>query len=88
MDANWWAPLRYAVPTRLHPAFGLHVVETWDGRAFLGSVRRRGSVVTIKSGFVGRPAVLHLTEIMSITAAEEHPDVDTDDLTPLAKGLL
>ena len=72
-------PLRFAVATRPHPAVGLHVVETSDGLAFLGTVRKRGSVVTVKSGLVGRPAVLHLDEIMSITAAQEHPDVDTDD---------
>lgn len=74
-----------AVPTRPHPAVGLHVVETWDGLAFLGSIRKRGSVVTVKSGLVGRPAVLHLDEIMSITAAEEHPDVDTDDTNTTAR---
>ena len=74
-----------AVPTRPHPTVGLHVVETWDGLAFLGSIRKRGSVVTVKSGLVGRPAVLHLDEIMSITAAEEHPDVDTDDTITAAR---
>ena len=71
---------RYGVPCPYAhiPPSDFTLSRPWDGLAFLGCVRTRGSVVTVKSGLVGRPAVLHLDEIMSITAAQEHPDVATD----------
>lgn len=51
------------------------VVETNDGKVFLGTIARRHGTVTVYSGYTGRPPVILATEIDSITPAEEHPDV-------------
>jgi hypothetical protein len=58
------------------PAAGMFVVETYDGRAFLGEVERHGGTVTVYSGLAGRPPVLEEDEVALITAAAEHPDVE------------
>ena len=60
----------------LHPAVGLHVVETWDGAAYLGTVSSQGRMVTIRSGLVGRPVVLDVDDIAQTSPAEGHPDVE------------
>ncbi len=59
-----------------HEADGLFVVETYDGRAYLGELERSGGTVAIYSGLQGRPPVLYDDEIASITPASEHPDID------------
>lgn len=53
----------------------LYVVETADDKVFLGSVHLRYNTVTVKTHRVGRPPVLHLRDVVQITAAEQHPDV-------------
>ena len=58
------------------PAAGIFVVETYDGRAFLGEVERRGGTVTVYSGLAGRPPVLDEDDVALITGAAEHPDVE------------
>lgn len=64
--------------TTLHvlPDAELFVVETYDGRAFLGEVERYRGTITVYSGLAGRPPVLDEDEVALVTAAAEHPDVD------------
>ena len=57
-------------------AAAMFVVETYDGRAFLGEVERHGGTVTVYSGLAGRPPVLDEDDVALITAAAEHPDVE------------
>lgn len=61
---------------QLQPEAGLFVVETYDGRAFLGELARRGGTLTVYSGLAGRPPVLDEDEVALITAAAQHPDVE------------
>jgi hypothetical protein len=60
------------------PATGVFVVETYDGRAFLGEVERQDGTVTVYTGLAGRPPVLDEDEVAMITAAADHPDVQVD----------
>lgn len=57
-------------------AHGLFVVETHDGRAYLGTLEETGEAITVYSGFVGRPPILSNEDVASVTAAEDHPDVE------------
>ena len=52
----------------------LVVVETEDD-AFLGFVEKRGEDIIIRNGYVGRPNIVPLSEVDSITPADQHPDV-------------
>jgi hypothetical protein len=52
----------------------LLVIETEDD-IFLGAVFVKGNKVTLRTGYRGRPKVLDLDEIESVTLASEHPDV-------------
>ncbi len=63
---------------QLHQAEGLFVVETYDGRAYLGELERAGDTIAVYSGLQGRPPVLFDDEIASITPASEHPDIHVD----------
>jgi hypothetical protein len=53
----------------------MYVVET-DDEAFLGFVEVAGDSVVIRSGFVGRPVLLDLADVVRITPARDHEDVD------------
>jgi hypothetical protein len=57
------------------PASGLHVVETFAGRVYLGELSFTDTDVTVYTGYVGRPPVLQRDTISEITPAEKHPDV-------------
>lgn len=60
----------------LHPdAIGLFVVETYDGPAYLGEVEHRDDEVVVYTGYVGRPPVIHRSDISAIVPAQYHPDV-------------
>jgi hypothetical protein len=53
------------------------VVETEDDR-FLGSVEPRGEEFIIRSGFVGRPVIVHQADVMTLAPAAGHRDVITE----------
>lgn len=55
---------------------GLFVVETLDGDAYLGAVKRRGDITEIRSGLPGRPIEVRSSDILKLTAAGQHPDVE------------
>jgi hypothetical protein len=61
---------------QVRPEAGLFVVETYDGRAFIGELEHNAGTVTVYSGLAGRPPVLDDDEVAVITPASEHPDVD------------
>ena len=63
--------------TKLHvrPEIGLFVVETYDGRAFIGELEHNAGTVTVYSGLAGRPPVLDDDEVAVITPASDHPDI-------------
>jgi hypothetical protein len=63
------------------PEAGLRVVETWDGRVYLGTVERDGETLTVRTGFAGRPVILHEDDVAQITSAHEHPDVEVPSST-------
>lgn len=56
----------------------LMVVETIEDERWLGALDVKGSTVTIMTGLRGRPKVLNLAEIVDVTAADKHPDVEMD----------
>ena len=58
------------------PEAGLFVVETYDGRAFIGELERDAGTITVYSGLAGRPPVLDDDDVAVITPASEHPDID------------
>lgn len=53
----------------------LMVVETEDDW-FLGTVEVAGETLIVRSGFVGRPVVLAVEEVLRIVPAAEHVDED------------
>lgn len=53
----------------------ISVVETNDGERYLGFVDVGSEVATVRTGYQGRPFVLAVDDIESITPASEHPDV-------------
>lgn len=55
----------------------LVVVETEDDW-FLGTVEVAGETLIVRSGFVGRPVVLAVEEVVRIVPAAEH--LDEEDL--------
>jgi hypothetical protein len=60
----------------LHPdAIGLFVVETFDGAAYLGELEYHDDEVVVYTGYVGRPPVIHRSDIAAIVPAQSHPDV-------------
>lgn len=60
-----------------HPAaLGLVVVETHDGRAFLGQPEVVKDALIVRTGLPGRPAVIPLTDVAEVTMAPFHPDVE------------
>lgn len=58
---------------QLHQAEGLFVVETYDGRAYLGELERAGGTVAVYNGLQGRSPVLFDDEIASITPPANTP---------------
>ena len=52
----------------------LMVVET-DDDLFLGTVEVRGDALVIRDGFVGRPTLVDINDVVGLTLAYEHPDV-------------
>jgi hypothetical protein len=60
---------------KLESTTDLMVVETEED-IFIGALDVDGDEVTIKTGLVGRPKVLHVGEIDAVTPAAEHPDVE------------
>lgn len=61
--------------TSQRPERGLHVVETFAGDVHLGRVETADDVITVYTGYRGRPARLHRSDVSDITPAEEHPSV-------------
>jgi hypothetical protein len=55
------------------------VVETASGEVLLGHLLFGPETVTVLSGFVGRPVVLHQDEVESIVPAATHPDVEGNE---------
>ena len=55
------------------------VVETTSGEVLLGHLLFGPESVTVLSGFVGRPVVLHQDEVESILPASTHPDVEGNE---------
>ena len=53
----------------------LVVVQTHDDD-LLGTAQVQGDVLVVRSGYVGRPAVVPLAEVLLVTRATEHPDVE------------
>jgi hypothetical protein len=51
----------------------LLVVET-DGDRFMGSVEVTGDHAIVRTGFVGRPTVLALEDVVRVTPASEYED--------------
>ncbi len=52
------------------------VVETYDGRAFLGRLEYEDDGrIKVLSGYRGRPPLLDLEDVSQITSAAIHPDV-------------
>ena len=63
--------------TTINMHFGsgeLMVVET-DDDLFLGTVEVRGDALVIRDGFVGRPTLVDVNDVVGLTLAYEHPDV-------------
>jgi hypothetical protein len=52
----------------------LQVIETEDN-VYLGTLTRTGDEVKVKTGYAGRPVILHVSEIDAVTPAEQHADV-------------
>ncbi|MFN2538751.1 MAG: hypothetical protein ABR549_11500 [Mycobacteriales bacterium] len=59
-------------------AHGEVVVVSTDDDQFLGTVEIVDGTAVIRSGYVGRPVLVPLEEIVAVLPAHEHPDV-TDD---------
>jgi hypothetical protein len=53
----------------------LFVVETYDGKAFLGQIRRGGTFIKVYSGFRGQPPTVQMENVSRIVKVEHHPDV-------------
>jgi len=59
----------------LHPAAGLHVIETADGDLRLGNLIFETHAVIVRTGLPGPPVTIPYEEIYEITPAESHADV-------------
>jgi hypothetical protein len=53
----------------------LFVVETYDGPAYIGQMRRANTFVVLYNGFVGRPRTVPMSDVARIVRADKHPDV-------------
>ena len=51
------------------------MVET-EEELHLGTVEVVEGALVVRSGYVGRPVVLDACEVLSLTPASEHPDVE------------
>lgn len=60
---------------RLASPGALYVLETHDD-IYLGTIKVVGEEVHVHNGFVGRPVVLHVSELVTFTPARVHPDVE------------
>jgi hypothetical protein len=58
---------------------GLYVVETVGGEAYIGSLSRRKGVTVVHTRLPGRPVHLSDHDILEVTPAAEHPDVELLD---------
>jgi hypothetical protein len=56
----------------------LLVVETEDDQ-FLGTAAVDGDSLVIRPGYVGRPVRVPLTDVIRVTLAAEHDDIEHDD---------
>jgi hypothetical protein len=53
----------------------LLIVETSDDR-YLGTAEVVGGNLVIRSGYVGRPTLLEVTDVETVTVASDHPDLE------------
>ena len=51
------------------------MIET-DESTYLGTAQVDGDNLVVHSGFVGRPTVLPVTEVLGVTLATDHPLVE------------
>lgn len=68
------------MPPTTAPRGDIMVVETYDGKAFLGKLRREPNAVVIYTGFRGHPRRVYFDDIMSMLPARLHADVVPGDL--------
>jgi len=54
----------------------LYVIETDAGAVYLGAVERKGDLLYIYTGRMGRPPVIPVIDVEVVVAAEDHPDVE------------
>lgn len=54
----------------------IFVVETNDGQAYIGRIQAEHGMVTVYTGYQGRPPVIPIEEVDSMTPAVRHPDVE------------
>ena len=59
----------------------LLVIETEDD-AYLGTAQVDGDTLVVRSGYVGRPIVVAVTDVLRITVASDHPLVEDDVADP------
>lgn len=58
-------------------ATGIFVIET-ENDILLGTVEfAKGGKVIVRNGFVGRPRIIQVHEILELTPAENHPLLDS-----------
>lgn len=55
--------------------WNLMVVETEDN-VYLGTLDVNDGQVTIRTGMTGRPPVIAVEDVLEVTPAERHPDVE------------
>ncbi len=53
----------------------LVVIETEDA-TYLGTAQVDGDALVVRSGFVGRPTVLPVTEVLGVTLASDYALID------------
>ena len=59
----------------MHFGSGELMVVGTDDDLFLGTVEVRGDALVIRDGFVGRPTLVDVNDVVGLTLAYEHPDV-------------
>ena len=52
------------------------MIETDAGAVYLGAVERKGDLLYIYTGRMGRPPVIPVIDVEVVVAAEDHPDVE------------
>lgn len=54
----------------------IYVVETYDGKVYMGRLADEDGALKVLTGFRGHPAILHQEEVSEIHLAITHPDVE------------